>query len=821
MKKLITYSLTAAALAAGPALSGSFAQDLPPLTPPPAEVTDAQANAEAPADVEVLTRGPVHEAFANPYAKDPGAGMIVPKKPPEPINELPPEQKPEGENVLWIPGYWGWSEDREDFIWISGLWRSVPPGQTWVSGYWVEVADGYQWISGFWTTQQQTEITYLPVPPQSLENGPNVAAPGDDYFWVPGCWIYQQTDYVWQPGYWSALYPNWVWIPAHYVWTPLGAIFVPGYWDYPLAYRGLLFSPVYVPPIYYAQPSFAYVPFSVVNYNALMVNLWVRPSYSHYYFGNFYGPQYTAWGLQPWYMYQTPRLYDPLFAYYSTVYARQQVNFAARTQGWYNYYLQNPTLRPPTTYAAQRQLIAQLTQSPRNVNVQQIRLSATTLPLNVVTQQTNIINNHIRLTSINQQQRTQYEQIARDLRRVETKRHQHEAQARANAATANAQAAGRDRAKMPRLELPKVQLPAGIQAATAGTAAPPSQTGAQPGRGRFGREGIPGLGQPSTGQTATGTTPGTQPLGQGLRSRLGQGLTGQSPSGTQTTPESGIYRPDHRLGGLGQGATTPGVGTTTQPGQTQSPLGQGHRGNQPIFRGQDSGNLDAPRNRLQGTTPQPNAGQTTPNAGQGLPNLTPQQRLDSLRNRLAPENRSPGTPGFTPSQTTPGFTPQFNPGATQNLTPQQRLQNFRGRINSDASSTPGAINRQGGLPNLQNATPRGSQFNPPSLRHTTPQRALPQIQPTLPGLNQPGRGTPGPHIQPPAARLPGAGSDAARGNRVNRPNFGATQPAPTSQPQAPIFDPRSRIEQGRNRDGGSAPKPPKNDGKSGGKRDKR
>ena len=45
------------------------------------------------------------------------------------IDEVPPEYKPEGENVQWIPGYWAWDVAQSDFIWVSGLWRDVPPGR--------------------------------------------------------------------------------------------------------------------------------------------------------------------------------------------------------------------------------------------------------------------------------------------------------------------------------------------------------------------------------------------------------------------------------------------------------------------------------------------------------------------------------------------------------------------------------------------------------------------------------------------------------------------------------------------------------------------
>src|SRR4051812_13201761 len=52
--------------------------------------------------VEVLTRGPVHEAFAEPVVRSPRPTPVISKKPPEAIEELPPDQRPEG--ALWIPG---------------------------------------------------------------------------------------------------------------------------------------------------------------------------------------------------------------------------------------------------------------------------------------------------------------------------------------------------------------------------------------------------------------------------------------------------------------------------------------------------------------------------------------------------------------------------------------------------------------------------------------------------------------------------------------------------------------------------------------------
>ncbi len=92
--------------------------------------------------IEVLARGPIHEAFAEPVDNRPKPGRVVPKQPPDPIEELPPDQKPAGDNVQWLPGYWAWDDDRNDFIWVSGIWRNLPPGRQWAPGHWIEARHG-------------------------------------------------------------------------------------------------------------------------------------------------------------------------------------------------------------------------------------------------------------------------------------------------------------------------------------------------------------------------------------------------------------------------------------------------------------------------------------------------------------------------------------------------------------------------------------------------------------------------------------------------------------------------------------------------------
>ncbi len=197
-----------------------------------------------PEGVEVLARGPIHEAFAQPMNAQPAPGPVAPKQPPEPFEEVSPDQKPEGDNVQWISGYWSWDEESNDYVWVSGFWRVPPPGRTWLAGHWQPIDNGWQWVAGFWVAANHQEFKYLPPPPPTIDQGPSTPAPDENSTYVSGCWSYQQSRYYWRPGYWVSDQPDWVWNPAHYVWTPSGCLYNDGYWDHPLEGRGLLFAPV-------------------------------------------------------------------------------------------------------------------------------------------------------------------------------------------------------------------------------------------------------------------------------------------------------------------------------------------------------------------------------------------------------------------------------------------------------------------------------------------------------------------------------------------------------------------------------------------------
>jgi hypothetical protein len=391
--------------------------------------------------VEVLARGPVHEAYAEPVESRPQPTITVSKQPPDPIQEVPPDQKPEGDDVQWIPGYWSWDQDQQDFIWVSGFWRIPPPGRKWVPGYWQQVEEGWQWVPGFWASADQDQLNYLPAPPPSVDEGPSTPAPDENSFYVPGTWVYYESNYRWRPGYWMVNHPGWTWIPAHFCRSPYGYLFVEGFWDYPLHERGLLFCPVRFAVDLLRRAEFAFAPRYVVNADFLIGCLFVHPTNYHYYFGDYFGDRYSRLGFVPWIDYRVGKAsFDPNFAYYRHIEGRDWLRgvqdlYAGRAEGRIE--------RPPHTWVEQQKIINNITvNNTRNATVNKT-LNVTNLQnVSVVTPLTQLANqpithllprqegrepNLVRLATVPRDQRTQIERHARQVHQFAQERRQTEA----------------------------------------------------------------------------------------------------------------------------------------------------------------------------------------------------------------------------------------------------------------------------------------------------------------------------------------------------------------------------------------------------------
>ena len=346
----------------------------PPLPKPP------QADNKNPIDdggIIVQSRGPIHEAFAQPVDLNPTPTTPVPKAPPPPVPELPPGEKPAGANVQWIPGYWGWDPDKNDFLWVSGVWRNAPPDRKWTPGYWNKTGDNWQWISGFWG-DAKGKPRYQAEPPDSLEQGPSQPSPNENYFYIPGAWVQQNGTYVWRPGFWYPAQQDWIYVAPNYSYSPAGAIYNDGYWDYPLADRGTAYAPVVFNQPYWNDPGWYYQPNYGLDFGfglgGPFNNLFVGLGRRHFFFGDFFAPNHFRNGIHPFYAFGA-RNYDPLFSYY---------HWANRfNPGWYsglhdNFWarVNNPALRTPTTAGQTRALAARGGLAPGAVTPFPVRTGA-------------------------------------------------------------------------------------------------------------------------------------------------------------------------------------------------------------------------------------------------------------------------------------------------------------------------------------------------------------------------------------------------------------------------------------------------------------
>jgi hypothetical protein len=334
---------------------GGAAAQAPPIPPE-----------EQPEGSEVLTRGPVHEAFAEPVQLQAEAGLVAPRQPPPSLEEYPPADRPQGDRYVWVPGYWSWDADRDDFIWVSACWRVAPPNMDWVPGYWTQVTAGWEWVPGFWTPAGSQAIDYLPTPPAPIDLDPPGPPPVVASVWVPGCWYWSQGRYVPRHGYWLQEHPGWVWVPSHHRWSPRGYVFVRGHWDYALEQRGVLFAPVYFPPAVYARVGFSFSPSIAIDIGLLMGNLFACPRYSHYYFGDYYDESYVRIGIYP--QFEGEHIhswYDPIYQYERCRHRGDDPHWEEHQRESYDRRRTEQDLRPPRTYHDQEIRAAKLPEPQR------------------------------------------------------------------------------------------------------------------------------------------------------------------------------------------------------------------------------------------------------------------------------------------------------------------------------------------------------------------------------------------------------------------------------------------------------------------------
>ena len=317
---------------------------------------------------EILMRGPVNESFAQPVNLEIQAGFTAPMEPPADIEEIPPMERPVGEQFAWVPGYWAWDSDRNGYVWVSGCWRAIPPNMSWVPGYWAMAAGGWQWVAGFWAPVGNNTIEYLPAPPALTGVEPPGPPPSQDRMWVPPCWYWNHGQYIRRPGYWIAAQEDWVWVPSHYIWTPRGYVLANGHWDYTLEHRGVLFAPAYFPRHSYQRPGFTFALSIVLDFGNLEAGLFTRPRYNHYYFGDYYDSSYISIGIFPWFEFdQRHTWYDPIYVQARWRHHKREPQWVQHNRQEYDRRRSDRSLRPPRTYREMESRASKMSE-PRRKN---------------------------------------------------------------------------------------------------------------------------------------------------------------------------------------------------------------------------------------------------------------------------------------------------------------------------------------------------------------------------------------------------------------------------------------------------------------------
>jgi hypothetical protein len=425
----------------------ALTQEQVPASPvPPRPVQPGQADQ----GLEYLNQGPVHEAYAEPITGQPQPGPVVPQQPPDPVDEVPPDQKPEGNDVEWIPGYWQWDDQNATFVWVSGIWRDMPLDKEWVPGFWNQVDGGWQWVPGYWADAGQQDVVYLPPPPPSIDSGPSVPATNPNDVYVPGVWVYRENRYLWRPGFFIAYNPNWVYIPAHYTWCPAGYVFVEGYWDYPLDNRGLLFAPALINRTLLVQPNWTYTPQYVIPASSLITALFVRPAYHSYFFGDYFAPDYQRRGYIPWVDYRIGRAEaDPLFTHYRYRY-RNNEDFIRGIQTLYTERREGRVARPPRTV---RELAEEMRQGRADNH------------LSMVSSLRDAPRQGLRLQAIPREQLSQERQRAQQWAQVRTQRQRAETQviSQGGPVTRTGERPRTAKLELPRPARPAAQAPAQVR----------------------------------------------------------------------------------------------------------------------------------------------------------------------------------------------------------------------------------------------------------------------------------------------------------------------------------------------------------------------
>jgi hypothetical protein len=103
-----------------------------------------------------------------------------------------------------------------------------------------------------------------------------------------------------------------------------------------------------------------------LNIGNLEFSLFTRPSYGHYYFGDYYDSSYISMGIFPWFMFeQRHTWYDPIYVQNRWRRHRAEPQWEQHQRLEYDRRRNDRTLRPPRTYREMENRMAKMPESGR------------------------------------------------------------------------------------------------------------------------------------------------------------------------------------------------------------------------------------------------------------------------------------------------------------------------------------------------------------------------------------------------------------------------------------------------------------------------
>ena len=130
-----------------------------------------------------------------------------------------------------------------------------------------------------------------------------------------------------------------------------------GFWDHPLEERGLLFAPVRFRADWGRR---AFVPQFTVNCDFLMGALFVRTSFHHYFFGDYFEDRYEKRGFVSWPDYRWGKVgFDPNYSYYRHLHAGDP-HWETSLHDLYHGRRSGEVPRPPHTWSQQVEAVRKI-----------------------------------------------------------------------------------------------------------------------------------------------------------------------------------------------------------------------------------------------------------------------------------------------------------------------------------------------------------------------------------------------------------------------------------------------------------------------------